>query len=97
MVDMLNAATGFGFTPESYLAIGENIWNQTRIFNIREGISSKDDVLPSRFYSEVSPKGDPKGKKIDMAEFEKARAEYYSLRGWDENGIPSEETSRSLA
>ncbi|MHA2175720.1 MAG: aldehyde ferredoxin oxidoreductase family protein [Candidatus Hodarchaeales archaeon] len=88
MIDMLNAATGFEFTPESYLTVGENIWNQTRNFNVREGISGKDDVLPSRFYNEKSPEGDPKGIKIDMAEFEKARAEYYSLRGWNEDGIP---------
>jgi aldehyde:ferredoxin oxidoreductase len=88
MIDMLNAATGFEFTPESYLTVGENIWNQTRNFNVREGFSAKDDVLPSRFYNEKSPEGDPKGIKIDMAEFEKARAEYYSLRGWNVNGVP---------
>jgi aldehyde:ferredoxin oxidoreductase len=97
MVDMLNAATGFDFTPESYLAVGEHIWNQTRIFNIREGISSKDDVLPSRFYNEISPKGKPKGRKIDKIEFEKARAEYYALRGWNEDGIPPKGIDRSLS
>ena len=49
MVEMLNAATGFDYTSESYLEAGARIWNLTRMFNAREGITADDDVLPKRF------------------------------------------------
>jgi aldehyde:ferredoxin oxidoreductase len=89
MVEMLNTATGFEYNNESYLLSGERIWNIIRLFNVREGRSAEHDTLPKRFFDEAAPEGDPKGKKIDIKLFDKAKLEYYSLRGWDSNGIPS--------
>ncbi|PWI49300.1 aldehyde ferredoxin oxidoreductase [Candidatus Heimdallarchaeota archaeon B3_Heim] len=91
MVEMLNAATGFDYSEESYLLTGERIWNLTRTFNVREGISAKNDVLPNRFSQEAAPKGDPKGQLIKQSDFESAKGEYYSLRGWNTNGVPTPE------
>ena len=96
MVEILNSATGFDFTPESYLLTGERIWNLTRMFNIREGMTAKDDVLPKRFSQDPAPSGDPKGLVISEDELEAAKAEYYSLRGWDSNGIPVSEKVMEL-
>lgn len=96
MVEMLNTATGFDYTPESYLLIGERIWNLTRMFNVREGITSSDDILPKRFSQEPAPLGDPKGLVIKEEDLELTKAEYYSLRGWDANGIPTSEKIKSL-
>ncbi len=90
MVEMLNSATGFSYTPESYLAVGERIWNLTRMFNVREGITADDDVLPKRFYSEKMPEGDAKGLVVDKDQFEKAKLEYYKLREWNDEGIPTD-------
>ncbi len=96
MIEMLNAATGFSFTVESYLKTGERIWNLTRLFNIREGMNNSHDVLPSRFYNEKAPHGDPKGQIIDQISFEKAKREYYEYRGWDSRGIPTKEKLKEL-
>ncbi len=96
MVEMLNAATGFEYTPENYLLTGERIWNLTRLFNVREGITASDDVLPKRFSQEPAPLGDPKGLVIKEEELETSKAEYYSLRGWDSKGIPTSEKINSL-
>ncbi len=96
MVEMLNTATGFSYTTESYLKAGERIWNMTRLFNIREGMNVNDDVLPARFYNEKAPKGDPQGKLIDQKSFEKAKSEYYDCRGWNNLGIPTKEKLNSL-
>jgi aldehyde:ferredoxin oxidoreductase len=96
MVEMLNSATGFEYTVESYLLTGERIWNLTRLFNVREGITAIDDALPGRFSQESAPDGDPKGQLIEKNEFNKAREKYYSLRGWDSNGIPTSEKRKSL-
>jgi aldehyde:ferredoxin oxidoreductase len=96
MVEMLNIATGFSYTPEDYLITGERIWNLIRLFNTREGMGAKNDVLPNRFYSEKAPEGDPKGQKINSKDFEKAMVEYYGLRGWNTKGIPSKDKLESL-
>jgi aldehyde:ferredoxin oxidoreductase len=96
MVDLLNSATGFSFTQESYLRTGERIWTLVRLFNVREGTSSKDDTLPDRFANEKLPEGDGQGLTIPEETLESAKAEYYSLRGWSKNGTPTEELLRFL-
>ena len=90
-VDMLNSM-GFSLTPDEFLKMGERVWNLTRMFNVREGFSRKDDTLPPRMFE---PRGDT-GWTIRREEFERTLDEYYRLRGWDENGIPKEETLKQL-
>ncbi|RLG60825.1 aldehyde ferredoxin oxidoreductase, partial [Candidatus Geothermarchaeota archaeon] len=73
--------------------VGERIWNLTRLFNIREaGVSRKDDSLPARVFEDplpLPPKGD-KHIRLPKEDFNKMLDEYYKLRGWDSNGIPTE-------
>ncbi|MBU4190484.1 MAG: aldehyde ferredoxin oxidoreductase C-terminal domain-containing protein, partial [Candidatus Thermoplasmatota archaeon] len=90
-VELLNSATGFDFTEEEYMKTGERIWNLTRMFNVREGITRKDDTLPPRFMNEPLPDGPAKGQKITKETLDRMLNEYYDLRGWDENGIPKKE------
>jgi aldehyde:ferredoxin oxidoreductase len=85
LAEQLTQATGIGFIPPVVALAGERIWNLQRIFNIRAGISSKDDTLPRRFLEEAPTKGPAKGKVVPL---NKMLREYYELRGWDENGIP---------
>ncbi|HMK94796.1 MAG TPA: aldehyde ferredoxin oxidoreductase family protein [Candidatus Limnocylindrales bacterium] len=84
---LLYAATGFKeFSDEQNLAmIGERIYNQERLFNVREGLNSKDDVLPMRFLTEPTPTGNSKGSVV---QFWDMRKEYYSIRGWSQEGVP---------
>ncbi|RKX93990.1 MAG: aldehyde ferredoxin oxidoreductase [Spirochaetes bacterium] len=94
--ELLYNAIGLGFDKESYLRTGERIWNLTRMFNVREGISRKDDTLPPRIMEEEAPVGPAKGLKITQEILDKMLDEYYALRGWDENGIPTEEKLKEL-
>ena len=96
MVEMLNSATGFSYTPESYLKVGERIWNLTRMFSAREGITADDDILPNRFFKEKMPDGDAEGLVVDKEQFELAKQEYYKLRGWNSQGLPTEEKLKEL-
>ena len=96
MVEMLNAATGFFYTPESYLLTGERIWNLTRMFNVREGITAANDVLPKRFYEEEMLEGPAKGQIIKEEELENAKSEYYKLREWNDEGIPTDAKLKKL-
>ncbi|RLI30685.1 aldehyde ferredoxin oxidoreductase [Candidatus Bathyarchaeota archaeon] len=93
---VLPAVTGedaFGKVDE-LLRIGERIVNLERCFNVREGITRKDDRLPERFTKEPMPQGPGKGQTVNL---DIMLDEYYDLRGWDKKtGIPKRETLEKL-
>ncbi|MEM3061756.1 MAG: aldehyde ferredoxin oxidoreductase C-terminal domain-containing protein, partial [Candidatus Bathyarchaeia archaeon] len=68
--------------------IADKITTLARMFNVREGISRKDDALPSRFFSEAFSKGPSAQQVVDKVEFEKMLNEYYAKRRWNLDGIP---------
>lgn len=90
---LLNAATGFGYSMEELVRAGERIVNLERYILSRMGFSSKDDTLPPRITQEPMPTGPAKG---EVCELHKMLPIYYRLRGWDENGIPTEDKLREL-
>lgn len=90
VLSLLNVATGVDYTEEEMMKVGERIWNLERLFNIKAGLTKKDDTLPPRFLKEPMPEGPAKGR---VCKLEEMLPEYYKIRGWDENGIP---TSKKL-
>lgn len=84
----LELATGVNYTEETMILAGERIFNLERLFNLKAGITAKDDVLPKRMLEEPMLKGEAEGQVVRLAEM---LPEYYKARGWDENGIPTPE------
>lgn len=74
------AATGMRVSEKSLRTTGERIVNLQRAYNIREGLSRKDDALPARFLNEPSPDGTCKGQTVNL---KMMLDEYYRTRGWD--------------
>ncbi len=95
IAQFLSAATGWDVTPKDLQIMGERAVNLTRIFNVRLGVTRKDDVLPPRFSEELS-KGASKGQKITREDLEVMLEEYYEARGWNKNGIPTKERLEML-
>jgi aldehyde:ferredoxin oxidoreductase len=93
---MLNAATGRRVGPDFFSELGERIWNQTRLFNLRAGLTAEDDRLPRRIVEEPLPGGPHKGHRISEADMAFLRADYYRKRGWDAGGKPTAETLNRL-
>ncbi|MEM3061763.1 MAG: aldehyde ferredoxin oxidoreductase C-terminal domain-containing protein, partial [Candidatus Bathyarchaeia archaeon] len=93
MAKAVSLATGMEIDAERIKIIGERIVNLQRAFNIREGISRKDDALPERFTKTPAPEGPPKGHVVEL---EKMLDEYYELRGWDKKTglIPKEKLEK---
>ena len=60
-----------------------------RIFNIREGLSAKDDKLPVRFHTPPA-EGPLKDISVDPARLKEAQKIYYQMLGWDESGVPTQ-------
>lgn len=80
-------------TTEDILKIGERIYNLTRLFSMREGISAKDDTLPERLLREPTKEGPTKGVVVDLDTMLK---EYYLIRHWDGEGRPTKEKLTEL-
>jgi len=89
----VSAACGDDWTTERLLETGERIWNLERLFNLRAGMTRADDTLPPRLLETPCPAGVAKGR---VAELDIMLPEYYSLRGWTEQGLPSENTLSRL-
>jgi aldehyde:ferredoxin oxidoreductase len=93
-VALLLATTGITWEEKDVFAVGERILNVERLFNVREGMRRKDDTLPQRFLTEPMPSGASKGQVVDL---QPMIDEYYRARGWDEQGIPTQDKLRELS
>lgn len=93
MVNYLKNVTGCDFTMETMLRAGERIWNIEKLFNLRAGFTKADDNLPKRLTDDPAPIGAAKGQVVELA---KMLPEYYEIRGWDKDGIPTQEKLKEL-
>jgi aldehyde:ferredoxin oxidoreductase len=89
----IDAACGGGWTLKRLNETGERIWNLERQFNLAAGLSMKDDTLPIRLLTEPAPSGAAKGL---VARIPEMLPEYYQLRGWTADGVPTGETLARL-
>jgi aldehyde:ferredoxin oxidoreductase len=89
----VDAAIEGGWTPETMLEAGERIWNMERVFNNKAGFTAKDDRLPDRLVKEAAKDGPAKGLVNGL---DKMLPEYYQLRGWTADGVPTNETLSRL-
>jgi len=80
---------GYHLDAKDIEFIGERIWNLTRMFNVREGFSRKDDYLPKRMERPLEQGGPADGKFILKEDLDKMLNWYYEIRGWDKEGKPS--------
>ena len=87
MTNIMNLATGEDYTQESLLKAGERIFNLERLFLLRAGITSADDTLPERMLKEPMPEGPAKGQVVEL---DQMLPRFYELRGWNEEGVPTE-------
>ncbi len=89
MMDGIKAVTGVNYDVEWIMIIAEKIYNLQKLFNIREGLSRKDDYLPYRVTHDPITNGVSKGNLVTEEEFQKMLDEYYLVRGWSKEGIPT--------
>ncbi|HXX84715.1 MAG TPA: aldehyde ferredoxin oxidoreductase family protein [Casimicrobiaceae bacterium] len=89
----LQAACDGNWSLENLAVVGERIWNLEREFNIAAGFTKKDDSLPPRLTTEPAKTGPAKGLVNGL---DKMLPEYYQVRGWDANGVPTKATRERL-
>jgi len=85
--------TGSKLTFDDFMKTGERIFNLKRLYNVRLGISRKDDFLPFR---SLTLKREGEGLEANLPPLGQMLNEYYAYRGWSEEGIPTLEKVREL-
>jgi len=94
LAEAVSVATGFKISEKALRLTGERIVNLNRAFNVRMGITRKDDSLPERFLKDPAPEGPCKGQAVEL---DQMLNEYYQHRKWDtKTGIPTEAKLKAL-
>ena len=98
MAKYYTLATGIEVTPEDLRKAGERINNLARLFNVREGVGTREfDTLPYKITNVPIPdEGVAKGAVVNKQEFELGLDDYYATRGWSREGIPTVEKLKEL-
>jgi aldehyde:ferredoxin oxidoreductase len=89
----IQAACEGDWSMEKLNEVGERIWNMERQFNLAAGFTAKDDTLPPRLLNEPAQTGPAKGLVNGLP---KMLPEYYQIRGWTPEGVPTSETLERL-
>jgi aldehyde:ferredoxin oxidoreductase len=84
LAEMLTAVTGVAWDTDSLRNVAGQVSDDTRRFNLREGLVPEDDELPRRFHEEPLPET---GKIISRTDMRRMLSDYYAERKWDEKGL----------
>jgi aldehyde:ferredoxin oxidoreductase len=82
--EVIGLVTGLEASEKILKEKALDVANLIRRFNLREGMTPKDDRLPKFLHQPLQDTGEV----ITEAEMETMLKDYYRLHGWDDNGIP---------
>ena len=91
--DLVNAATGWEYSGEDLLKLGDQIYNIEKAFNtIHAGFTRADDRPPFKLVNIPVSRGQFKGEKLDPQKWEAMLDEYYSSHNWNlKTGLQTED------
>ncbi|MHA1200165.1 MAG: aldehyde ferredoxin oxidoreductase family protein [Candidatus Heimdallarchaeaceae archaeon] len=95
LIEAIEGITGWDYSLEEFLEVGERVQNLRQAFNVREGFKPSDFVLPDRIKG-IPPldSGPTAGVTIDL---DSMVNEFYEFMDWNkEDGKPSKEKLQSL-
>jgi aldehyde:ferredoxin oxidoreductase len=95
-VAAVRAVTGWDVSLWELMKVGERRLNMLRAFNAREGIGSEADTVPPKLLIPLKG-GTSDGLALTLDEVEEAKALYYRMAGWDEDGRPTRAKLEELA
>jgi aldehyde:ferredoxin oxidoreductase len=94
MAEVLSAVSGESWSLEDTREAGERIMAQERLFNMGEGLTREDDILPGRLLKEPKPDGPTKGEVVPL---DILKEDFYRAMGYDqETGNPTDALLKEL-
>ncbi len=76
---IIQFTTGIEFKKEDLMRVSRNVQDIIRQYNIKEGMTQSDELIPQRFFAEPL-EGVRDNLKSD--EFDRLLNDYYSIKGW---------------
>lgn len=83
--EIIRMTTGMNLNKDELRKKAGAVTDLVRTYNLREGVTQADDVIPGRFFREPLPE---EGYAVSEAEFSALKKDYYELRGWSREGKP---------
>jgi aldehyde:ferredoxin oxidoreductase len=96
LVQLVFSATGIEISKEAFGKIAQRTEIVERLFNVREGKTRADDMLPARLFEDPIPQGPYARKKLSREELEAMKDELYISMGWDLSGMPRKDMLEKL-
>jgi aldehyde:ferredoxin oxidoreductase len=93
MADLISSATGLDIDEKEALTICNRVENVVKAYNLRAGLRRKDDTVPKQYFEKDPP---PPLKKLDRAKWDMWLDEYYKLRKWNNESVPTKERLEEL-
>jgi aldehyde:ferredoxin oxidoreductase len=93
---LLAHVTGWDVTGDELRAVARRIVTAKKMYNVREGWTMAEDVLPRRFLSEGLPDGPSAGALLPAERLREMVRAYYVARGWDGEGRVPRDLVESL-
>lgn len=89
MAELVEGVTGWRTSDHELMTWGRRRWHLMRWFNLREGLTIDDDVLPDRLLEDPIDAGRHAGVRLGRDRFLAARDLYYEIVGWGDDGRPT--------
>jgi len=102
LAELYSASTGIRITPQELKHCGERVFTLYKLLNIREGWTFRDRISRIWLTPRITPDGPKKLKdyyqeqELTSSVVEQLLDAYYVERGWDPNGIPTQEKLKDL-
>ncbi|MDA8218835.1 MAG: aldehyde ferredoxin oxidoreductase family protein [Dehalococcoidales bacterium] len=94
--ELVKAVTGWDVDLMEVSRVGERAMTLARIYNLREGLTRKDDWLPDRFFHPATV-GPLSSTAVDPEKLAEGISIYYEMLGWDrETGVPTAAKTEDL-
>ncbi len=88
--EFYSAVTGVETTLNDLLQRSMDLYDFTRLINMKFGISRKDDYPPERVFTLPMTEGPHAGKILKREDYEEILDIYYQKRGWTRDGLVDE-------
>jgi aldehyde:ferredoxin oxidoreductase len=92
---MFSYVIGWEFTEKDMQILADRVASLIRVYNMREGATRADDTLAPRSF-QIETTGPVAGKVLTIEMLNSMLDEYYALRGWDREGVPTAGTLSRL-
>jgi aldehyde:ferredoxin oxidoreductase len=94
-MELVQAVTGWDVSMHELVKVAERTLTLARVFNIREGLTKKEDWLPPRFFKPQTS-GALSETSVNPDELREAIDTYYEMMGWTKEGVPTRGTLYGL-